>query len=135
MSQGIENAVVIDGGGDVVGLMLEGVDGVAHRDANASLENHRGVVAAVAEGHCATGVKTLVAGHRQDAFALVGTVGGDISVDEVLDSAQIGENQRRTARCDIHSRTVGLGLCQRKDGRCRNPVRLETYECAVDVEE
>ena len=40
MSQGIEDAVVIDGGGDVVGLALEVVDGVAHRDADAGLENH-----------------------------------------------------------------------------------------------
>ena len=78
MSQGVEDAVVIDRGGDVVGLMLEGIDGIAHRDADACLKNHRGVVAAVAKGHHATGIETLVAGHRQDALALVGTVGGDV---------------------------------------------------------
>ena len=78
MPQGVEDAVVIDGGRDVVGVVLEGVDGVTHCDTDASLENHRGVVATVTKGHCAAGVKALVAGHRQDALALVGTVGGDV---------------------------------------------------------
>ena len=40
VSQGVEDAVVVDGGGDVVGLALEGVDGVTHCDADAGLENH-----------------------------------------------------------------------------------------------
>ena len=29
MFQGVEDAVIVDGGGDVVGLLLEGIDGVA----------------------------------------------------------------------------------------------------------
>ncbi len=250
MSQSVEDAIVIDGGSDVVGLLLEVVDGVTHRHADASLENHRRVIAAVAEGHRTTDIKTLVAGHRQDALALVGTVGGDVgelrmpatrhalrhtghqlrlvvgreeggqledvllehnverrglvevlhgehltedavdvalgvndchvlpadddeavafllailyarhyvvfgdglaghhlmankaqravggdvTVNQVLDCPQIGDDDGRTARGDIHARTVGLGLRQREDGRRRNLVRLETHQRAVDVE-
>ena len=250
MSQGVEDAVVIDGGSDIVGLALEVVDGIAHRDADARLENHRRVVAAVTEGHRTTDIKTLMAGHRQDALALVGAVGGDVgelrvpasryalrhsrhqlrlvvgreegrqledvllehnverrglievlygehltedavdvalgvndchvlpadddeavafllailyarhyvvfgdglaghnlmankaqravggdvTVNQVLDCPQIGDDDGRTARGDIHARTVGLGLRQREDGRRRNLVRLETHQRAVDVE-
>ena len=251
MSQGVEDAVVVDGGSDIVGLALEVVDGVAHRNADASLENHRGVVAAVAEGHRAAGVEALVAGHRQDALALVGTVGGDVrklrmpaardtlrhaghqlrlvvgreegrqledvllehdverrglvevlhgehlaedavdvapgvddghvlpadddeavaplatvvhaghhvglgnglarnhlvahiaqravggdvAVDEMLYRGEIGDDDGRAARGDIHPRTVGLGLRQREDGRRRDLVGLKTHQRAVDVEE
>lgn len=83
MFQGIEDAVIVDGGGDVVGLLLEGIDGVAHSHADASQENHRRVIAAVAEGHRTTDIKTLVAGHRQDALALVGTVGRPVADDHI----------------------------------------------------
>ena len=62
-------------------------------------------------------------------------VGGDVAVDEVLNSAQIVDDQRWTARGDIHPRTIGLGLCQREDGRRRNLVCLKTHQRAVDVEE
>ena len=78
MSQSVEDTVIVDRGGDVVGLALEVVNGIAHCHAYARLENHRGVIAAVAEGHRAIGVKALVTGHRQDSLALVGTVGGDV---------------------------------------------------------
>lgn len=37
MAEGIQDAVVVDTGGDIVGLPLQTVDGVAHGDANASL--------------------------------------------------------------------------------------------------
>ena len=38
--EGVEDAVFVNGGGDVVGLLFEDVDGVAHSYAYASLENH-----------------------------------------------------------------------------------------------
>ena len=78
MAEGTEDTVVVDGGCHVVGLGLEGVDGVAHGDANSRLADHRRVVAAVAEGHRAAGVEALVARHGQDALALIGPAGGDI---------------------------------------------------------
>ena len=62
-------------------------------------------------------------------------VGGDVTVNQVLDCPQIGDDDGRTARGDIHARTVGLGLSQREDGRRRNLVGLETHQRAVDVEE
>ena len=62
-------------------------------------------------------------------------IGGDVTVDEVLNSAQIVDDQRWTACGDIHPRTVGLGLCQREDGRRGNLVRLETHQRAVNIKE
>ena len=78
MSEGVENTVVVDSGGDVIRLALQFVDGVAHRDADAGLKDHRGVIATVAKGDGAAGVETFMTGHREDALTLVGTIGGDI---------------------------------------------------------
>ena len=44
------NAFVVDGGGDVVGVGLDGVVSIAHRHTNATVFEHLDVVAAVAEG-------------------------------------------------------------------------------------
>ena len=78
VAEGVEDAVVVDGGGDVVGLLFEGVDGVAHGDADASGADHRGVVAAVAESDGKGGIETSVGGHGEETLTLVGLAGGDI---------------------------------------------------------
>ena len=251
VAERIPYTVVIDRCGGIVGLLFQCIERIAHSHANTSRFDHGGVVAAIAEGHRAAGVEALVAGHRQDALALVGAVGGDVgklrmpaardalrhtrhqhrlvvgreegrqlqdvllehdverrglvevlygehlaedavdvtpgvndchvltshddeavapllavlhaghhvvlgnglardhlvahiaqravggdvAVDEVLNSAQIVDDERRTTRGNIHPRTIGLSLCQREDSRCWNLVRLETHQRAVNVEE
>ena len=40
VTEGGEDAIVIDGGSDVVGSLFEGVDGVAHSDADACGKDH-----------------------------------------------------------------------------------------------
>lgn len=37
VTEGVEDAVVVDGGGDVVSLAFEVVDGITHSDADACL--------------------------------------------------------------------------------------------------
>ena len=78
MLEGGADAIVVDRGGDVVGGLLEGVDGVAHGDADAGGADHRGVVAAVAESNGEGGIETCIGGHGEQALTLVGLAGGDI---------------------------------------------------------
>ena len=78
MAQGVEDAIIVDGGRHVVSLLLQFIDGVAHGDADACLENHRGVVATIPECDGATGVETFMSRYGEDALALVGTIGRDI---------------------------------------------------------
>ena len=78
MAQGVEDAVFVNRRCDVVSLLLKGVNGVAHSDADACLEYHGGVVASVAKSHRTIGVETFMTSHCKNAFTLVGTVGGDI---------------------------------------------------------
>ena len=40
VAQGVEDAIIVDGGGDVISLLLQFVDGVAHSDADSCLKNH-----------------------------------------------------------------------------------------------
>ena len=79
VAQGVQDAVVIDSGGDVVGFVFQRIDGVTHRNADACLPNHGCIVAAVAKGYGVAGVETIVLSYGQDALSLVGSVGGNIS--------------------------------------------------------
>lgn len=76
--EGGADAVVVDGGGDVVGLLLEGVDGVAHGDADACGTDHGSVVATITESDGIGRIETCVGGHREETLTLVGFAGGDI---------------------------------------------------------
>ena len=78
MTEGGEDAVVVDRGGDVISGLFEGVDGVAHGDADACGEDHGGVVAPVTESDGIGWVETSMSSHREEALALVGLAGGDI---------------------------------------------------------
>ena len=79
MAQGVKDSILIDGGGDVSSLLFQFVDGIAHRHTNACLEDHRGVIATITKGYGSTGIKAFMTRHSEDALALIGTIGSDIS--------------------------------------------------------
>lgn len=83
MPEGVEDAVVIDGGGDMCGLCFQRLVGITHCDADARCADHGEVVAAIAEGHRVLRVEAQMTGHRQDAFTLIGAFGGDIGKGRV----------------------------------------------------
>ena len=72
--QSVQDAVVIDRCGDVVGIPLELVGRIAHCHADARLPDHGEVVAAVAERDGAAHVKPLVPCDSQDSLALIGLI-------------------------------------------------------------
>ncbi len=70
MAQGVQDAVVIDGGGDVVGLVFQRIDGITHRNADACLANHGSIVASVAKGYGVAGVEAIVTAIARMPFPL-----------------------------------------------------------------
>ncbi len=50
-TEGTENAIIINGGGDVVGIGLKRGDGIAHSHANASSTDEGGIVATITKGN------------------------------------------------------------------------------------
>ena len=74
----MEDPVIIHRRGDIIGLLFQFLNGIAHGDADASLKNHRGVVASITKGDGLSGVKALMTCHREDALALVSPIGCDV---------------------------------------------------------
>ena len=63
------------------------------------------------------------------------SVGSDIAVNEMFDRFEIVENIIGTSRRNIDACTIGLSLCEGKDGRWWYLVGFETNESTVDIEE
>ena len=117
MAEGIEDAVLIDGSGDVVGLLFQRINGITHRNANACLQNHGGVVASVAKGDGVIGVKTFMTSHCLDALALVGPIG-----------CNVGKLRMPTARDTLGHTSQQLGLVVgREEGRQLENILLQDF--------
>ena len=58
-----------------------------------------------------------------------------MSVDQVLDSTQVGYDNRWAPGSYKHLVPIGLGLCKSQDGRSWNLVCLETHQRTVDIKE
>ena len=76
--EGIEDTIIIYRRGDIVGLLFQLLNGVAHGHTDTRLDDHGGVVAAITKSNGATDVEAFVACHGEDTFTLVGPVGRDI---------------------------------------------------------
>ena len=75
-----------------------------------------------------------VAGYDVAAYEAECPVDGDIAVDEVLDGTEVGNDDGWTACGNEHLVTIGLRLCQSKDGGWWDFVGLETDQRAVYIE-
>ena len=78
MAQGVQDSVIIDRCGNVIGVLFQFRGGIGHSYPYSGLQNHGKVIAAVTKGDGTCGVKTLVAGDSLNALALVCVAGGDI---------------------------------------------------------
>ena len=79
MAEGIQDTVVINGSGDVVGLVLEVVNGISHGNADACLAYHGGVITSVTKGNGLADIKTVMTGNGYNTFSLICSVLRDIS--------------------------------------------------------
>ena len=75
-----------------------------------------------------------MAAHRVLAYEAVGTIGGDVAIDELFDLREIGDKLYRPARGDENLHAAGLCLSECVDGSLRDAMRAKAHQRAVDVE-
>ena len=79
--------------------------------------------------------RNTLTGHYLIAYKTVSAISSYIPVDQVLDSTQVGYDNRWAPGSYKHLVPIGLGLCKCQDGRSGNLVCFETHQRTIDIKE
>ena len=77
--------------------------------------------------------KDGVLAHHLIAYKAAGTIGGDVTVDEMFYLTEVIDDELRTAGRNIHLHPILLSLLQGIYRALRNPVGRETHQGAVNI--
>ena len=113
---------------NLVGIMMDGEMMLSHYDCRiiitvGSLDNRLHIFR-----------KDGVLAHHLIAYKAAGTIGGDVTVDEMFYLTEIIDDELRTAGRNIHLHPILLCLLQSIYRALRNPVGRETHQGAVYIE-